>query len=331
MLVPTLEIPVVLILPPVILALASSVVAEIFVVVKLPDALIVPLMIKLPPVTLPVTLTPPAPPTMLPAALILPPEIFPVAVIKPPVLILPPVTLPVAVTSPAVETLPPATLPTMVRVEDPYMVPVTANVCNGAEFATPTLPVAPSTTIRSVKLAPLAVWISTFALPPASAYTALTAAVTRGPAPVASEANHSNDPMFAPSELTAVFESVNRMVGDVVAVDDLVRTILPVVIFKLPPSTLPVALTRPPVLILAPVILPLALDVPVTAIPALLATNTLAVPLTLIFALPLATGISMLVVPLKILSPEMLPVSATLPETVKLPSMITVAVLAVRP
>ena len=123
----------------------------------MPDALIVPFMIKLPPVTLPVTLTPPAPPTIPPAALILPPEIFPVAVIRPPVLILPPVTLPVAVTSPAVETLPPATVPTISSVLEPYMVPETANTCSGAELATPTLPVAPSTTIRLVRLAPLAV------------------------------------------------------------------------------------------------------------------------------------------------------------------------------
>jgi hypothetical protein len=39
----------------------------------------------------------------------------------------------------------------------------------------------------------------------------------------------------------------------------------------------------------------------------------------------------MLVVPLKILSPEMLPVSAALPVTERLPLITTVAALAVKP
>jgi len=76
---------------------------------------------------------------------------------------------------------------------------------------------------------------------------------------------------------------------------------------------------------------PVILAVPVTLAPVELTTNTLLTPPTEISALPLAAGISIDVVPLNILSPEMLPVKLALPLTVKSPSMITVAALAVSP
>ena len=82
---------------------------------------------------------------------------LPVTVANPAVIKLPPVTLPVAVTNPSVDKFPPVTVPTAVNVELPYIVPVTATVCNGAALAKPTLPELPITVILVVGVAVLPV------------------------------------------------------------------------------------------------------------------------------------------------------------------------------
>ena len=91
----------------------------------------------------------------------------------------------------------------------------------------------------------------------------------------------------------------------------------------LAPVTSPVADTCPAVRKLPPVILPVTLCNPVTYSPVVAQTTTLLVPPIVTLALPLVTGISMLVVPLKILSALILPTSTALPVTVRLPSMFT--------
>ena len=118
-------------LPPVMLAVAVTVLAEITLApVKLPPD--PPATIKLPPVMLPVAeISPPVrmfPPVMLPVALAvppvskLPPVIVPVELTKPPVRMLPPVMLAalvivdVAEINPPVNKLPPATLPATLNV-----------------------------------------------------------------------------------------------------------------------------------------------------------------------------------------------------------------------
>ena len=57
------------------------------------------------------------------------------------------------------------------------------------------------------------------------------------------------------------------------------------------------AVTKPPVFMLAPVTLPLTLNKPVTYSPVVANTTTLAVPPTVIAMLPLATGAAMFEVP----------------------------------
>jgi hypothetical protein len=98
---------------------------------------------------------------------------------------------------------------------------------------------------------------------------------------------------------------------------------LPVATVTLPLVTLPVADTCPAVTTLPPTTLPDTLARPVTIIPVVANTATFDTPPTVMLALPLITGISMLVVPLKILSALMLPTNTALPVTVRLPTMLT--------
>ena len=88
---------------------------------------------------------------------------------------------------------------------------------------------------------------------------------------------------------------------------------------RLPPVTLPVALT-----VLAVVTAPEILAVPVILAPVEVNTATLLVPPTVILALPLGTGTPILVVPLVNEVAERLPASVVVPDTVRFPVTVTV-------
>ena len=107
-------------------------------------------------------------------------------------------------------------------------------------------------------------------------------------------------------------------------------------------TTLPVVLRLAASILLATAKLPLVDKFPAVRFPVMLAypamlapaedtTTTFDTPPTDTVILPLGVGISTLLVPLKILSPAMLPVKLALPVTVKSPLMITSAALANSP
>ena len=99
----------------------------------MPEALICPLLTKLPPVMLAVALIKP-PVNKLPPAMLAVLVIVDVALINPPVNTLPPVTLAVALTNPAVNTLPPVMLPAALTIVPALINELTARL---VPFATP--------------------------------------------------------------------------------------------------------------------------------------------------------------------------------------------------
>ena len=289
----------------------------------LPVAVIEPSLAKLPPRTLPVVNIPLAPAVIDPVVIKLPPLTLPVAVINPPVAMLPPVTLPVAVIRPPVLMLPAATLANTVVLPLMYAVPVTPNVVLGAVLAMPTLPVC-STVTLAAKLPGVPVKICTLLLPPVSTNVARIDADT--PAAVTSLVNHSTAPNIVPA-VPVVSVSWNLIVGWPRLASRRI-VILPVV------STLPnvtLAATTPVTVKFPIMALPEILELPLTLNPDGVNTATFETPPTVMLALPLAAGISILVVPLNNLSPEMLPVNVALPVTVKFPSTTTVTALATLP
>ena len=295
------------------------------VVVKLPVALIMPSLIKLPPRMLPVAVTPPTP-ALIP---VVADKLFAVtlAVIAklPPAMLAALVMLPVELTSPAVIKLPPVMLPITVAVPLANVFPDTANVCNGAVFATPTLPTS-SIANFAVAAAPFVeVSTSYLAFPVALVAIDLTAVVTLALGEE-SLVNHSTAPNTVLT-LSVVSVSLNLNVGWPRLASLVIET-FPVV-SKFPKETFP-AIT-PLTCRLPMTAFPVTLAFPATFIPLDATTSTLLTPPTLTLALPLATGISIEVVPLNILSPAMLPVKLALPLTLKSPLITTDTALAVGP
>ena len=155
---------------------------------------------------------------------------------------------------------------------------------------------------------PLLVKICTSALPKTLLAVLFMADVTLAPDPDKSLVYHSMAPITVPS-LRVVSVSSNLISG------------VPTLASRRIKNTLPV--TLPVVLILPASTLPVKPTAPAKVVPVGLITMMLLTPPGLNVMLPLITGISTLVVPLKILSALILPVNTALPVTVRLPTMFT--------
>ena len=231
-------------------------------------ALINPVVVKLPPTTLPVDTTRPA------------------------VTKLPPVILPVASTGPAVKKLE-AVMP---DVEVTYPVILAPEAENTATFAVPpmvTMALLPDPGTETV-LVPLVIEVTTTLL--------VTVTLLKNPPSPKINAPETLPPVikFPPVTLPvattrpAVFKFPPTTLPVAVMV---VPALINPDVVKLPPTTLPVDTTRPAVTKLPPVMLPVAELTPVMSRPVVENTATFEVPAMLTLALPLVVVV-ILVVPL---------------------------------